>query len=179
MVSDLLPAEILTIIDAISTAVLAVITYFYAKETGLIRKTAQHPNFSLQPTLYTSESNDNNKTGKSSSALLTELNLINNGLPANDIRLDCSWVGKNSSESSSVSVRKFYIMSLSNNGNSILDGVPIQDIINEGQHLLVSLICKDTKGEVYSTRFDMDFQTINSESRKVAYEYLRNSKPKQ
>ena len=38
MVSDLLPAEILTIIDAVSTAVLAVITYFYAKETGLIRK---------------------------------------------------------------------------------------------------------------------------------------------
>jgi hypothetical protein len=33
---DLLPTEILTIIDAIITAVLAVITYYYyAKETGL------------------------------------------------------------------------------------------------------------------------------------------------
>jgi hypothetical protein len=31
----LLPTEILTIIDAIITAVLAVITYYYAKETGL------------------------------------------------------------------------------------------------------------------------------------------------
>jgi len=29
MISDLLPAEILTIIDAVSTAVLAVITYYY------------------------------------------------------------------------------------------------------------------------------------------------------
>lgn len=178
MINDLLPAEILTIIDAVSTAVLAVITYFYAKETGLIRKTAQHPNFSLQPTLYTSESNSNN-TDQASSAFLTKLNLINNGLPANDIRLDCSWVGKNSPQSTPVNIRKFYIMSLSNNGNSILNGVPIQDIINEGQHLLVSLTCKDTKGEVYSTRFDMDFQTINSESRKVAYEYLRNFNPKE
>jgi hypothetical protein len=179
MVSDLLPAEILTIIDAISTAVLAVITYFYAKETGLIRKTAQHPNFSLQPTLYTSESDGINRTDKSSSAMLTRLNLINNGLPANDIRLDCSWVENKSSKGSSVSVRKFYIMSLSNNGNSILNGVPIQDIINDGQHLIVSLTCKDTKGELYSTSFDMDFQTINSESRNVAYEYLRDFKPKE
>jgi hypothetical protein len=178
MINDLLPAEILTIIDAVSTAVLAVITYFYAKETGLIRKTAQHPNFSLQPTLYTSESNNNN-TDQASSAFLTKLNLINNGLPANDIRLDCSWVGKNSPQSTPVNIKKFYIMSLSNNGNSILNGVPIQDIINEGQHLLVSLTCKDTKGELYSTSFDMDFQTINSESRKVAYEYLRNFNPKE
>ena len=111
--------------------------------------------------------------------MLIKVNLINNGLPANDIRLDCSWVESKSSKGSSVSVRKFYIMSLSNNGNSILNGVPIQDIINDGQHLLVSLTCKDTKGELYSTSFDMDFQTINSESRNVAYEYLRDFKPKE
>ena len=56
VLSDLLPSEILTIIDAIrAPLVLAVITYYYAEETGLIRKRGQHPSFSLQPTLYDSE----------------------------------------------------------------------------------------------------------------------------
>jgi hypothetical protein len=84
VLSDLLPAEILTIIDAISTAVLAVITYYYAKETGLIRKRGQHPSFSLEPALYrTSNSNSAPEAYK--------LSLTNNGLPATDIRVDCSW----------------------------------------------------------------------------------------
>jgi hypothetical protein len=45
MISDLSTAEIPAIIDAVSssTAVLAVITYYYAKETGIIRKTGQNP----------------------------------------------------------------------------------------------------------------------------------------
>ena len=74
VLSDLLPSEILTIIDAISTAVLAVITYYYAKETGLIRKRGQHPSFSLQPTLY--DSDESNRI-----SVMHSLQLTNNGLP--------------------------------------------------------------------------------------------------
>jgi hypothetical protein len=54
----LLPTEILTIIDAIITAVLAVITYYYAKEIGLFRNTGQNPpKFSLESRIYAFENN--------------------------------------------------------------------------------------------------------------------------
>ena len=74
VLSDLIPSEILTIIDAISIPVLAVITYYYAKETGLIRKRGQHPSFSLQPTLYDSDESN-------SISAMHSLQLTNNGLP--------------------------------------------------------------------------------------------------
>jgi hypothetical protein len=72
----LLPTEILTIIDAIITAVLAVITYYYAKETGLFRNTGQNPpKFSLESGIYAFENNSNNISIRSSSSLLfTKIN---------------------------------------------------------------------------------------------------------
>src|SRR6188472_3282331 len=159
VLSDLLPSEILTIIDAISTAVLAVITYYYAKETGLIRKRGQHPSFSLEPALYrTGNSNNTSEAYK--------LSLTNNGLPATDIRVDCSW-GRQQHSSNNLldTTKKFYIMSLSNGGNAILDDIPIENIANNGERLLVDLTCKDTRGEEYVNKFDIDFQAIISENR--------------
>ena len=38
-------------------------------------------------------------------------------------------------------------MSLSNEGNAILDGVPIADIVKNGECLILTLICKDARGE--------------------------------
>jgi hypothetical protein len=76
MISDLLPAEILTVIDAVSTAVLAIITYFYAKETGLIRKSAQHSSFSLEPTIYgfkTGSDNSNKAKDNNNSQIKREV----------------------------------------------------------------------------------------------------------
>ena len=181
MVSDLLPVEILTIIDAISTAVLAVITYFYAKETGLIRKSAQHPSFSLEPTIYTfstskSDSNNDNDDNNNNSDPYRKLSLINNGLPANDIRVDCWWgEGDNAAYEGTFKNKKFYVMSLHTQGNAILDGVPIAHIVNNEQHLLVNLVCKDSRGETYTTKFDIDFRKIGREDRKVAYQYEDNS----
>jgi hypothetical protein len=166
MVSELLPAEILTIIDAISTAVLAIITYYYAKETRLIRKTAQHPSFSLESTLH---SLDNN--GDSSSSY--KLSLTNNGLPANDIRVDCSWGTRNhplTTNDHCLVTKKFYIMSLSAGSRTILDDVAIVDIVNRGEYLVVSVTCKDGRGEIYNTKLDIDFQSISSENRKIAYQ---------
>jgi hypothetical protein len=163
VLSDLLPSEILTIIDAISTAILAVITYYYAKETGLIRKRGQHPSFSLQPTLYDSDESN-------SISAMHSLQLTNNGLPANDIRIDCSWGRKNSLDKI-FTTKKFYVMSLSNEGNAILDGVPIADIVKNGECLILTLICKDARGEEYTNKFDIDFQAIISENRNVAYQY--------
>ena len=40
-------------------------------------------------------------------------------------------------------------MSLSNEGNAILDGVPIADIVKNGECLILNLICKDARGEEY------------------------------
>ena len=167
VLSDLLPAEILTIIDAISTAVLAVITYYYAKETGLIRKRGQHPSFSLEPALY--------RTSNSNSTLEAyKLSLTNNGLPATDIRVDCSWGRQHPSNNLLDTTKKFYIMSLSNGGNAILDDIPIENIANNGERLLVDLTCKDARGEEYVNKFDIDFQAIISEIRNVAYQYNAN-----
>jgi hypothetical protein len=88
MISDLSPAEILTIIDAVSTAVLEVITYYYAKETGIIRKTGQNPSFCLESRVYIREENSaNNISIRSISLHSHKLILINNVLPANDIYL--------------------------------------------------------------------------------------------
>jgi hypothetical protein len=164
VLSDLLPAEILTIIDAISTAVLAVITYYYAKETGLIRKRGQHPSFSLEPALY--RTGNSNRTSEA-----YKLSLTNNGLPATDIRVDCSWGRQHSSNNLLDTTKKFYIMALSNGGNAILDDIPIEKIANNGERLLVDLTCKDARGEEYVNRFDIDFQAIISENRNVAYQY--------
>jgi hypothetical protein len=56
-------------------------------------------------------------------------------------------------------------MSLSNEGNAILDGVPIADIVKNGECLILTLICKVARGEEYSNKFDIDFQAIISENR--------------
>ena len=83
MISDLSPAEIPTIIDAVSssTAVLAVITYYYAKETGIIRKTGQNPSFWLESRVYIREENSaNNISIRSISLHSHKLILINNVL---------------------------------------------------------------------------------------------------
>ena len=174
MIFELLPAEILTIIDAISTAVLAIITYYYAKETRLIRKTAQHPSFSLESTLHTLDTN-----GESASSY--KLSFVNNGLPANDIRVDCSWGRGNhhlTTNDHSFVTKKFYIMSLSAGSRTILDDIAIEDIVNRGEYLLISVTCKDGRGEIYNTKLDIDFQSISSENRKIAYQnnQLKNEK---
>ena len=166
MISELLPAEILTIIDAISTAVLAIITYYYAKETRLIRKTAQHPSFSLESILHTLDTNRDSVSSY-------KLSLVNNGLPANDIRVDCSWGRRNhplTSNDYSFTTKKFYIMSLSAGSRTILDEVAIVDIVNRGEYLLVSVTCRDGRGEIYNTKLEIDFQSISSENRKIAYQ---------
>jgi hypothetical protein len=65
-------------------------------------------------------------------------------------------------------------MSLSNGGNAILDDIPIENIANNGERLLVHLTCKDARGEEYVNKFDIDFQAIISENRNVAYQYNAN-----
>jgi hypothetical protein len=84
MISDLSTAEIPTIIGAVSssTAVLAVITYYYAKETGIIRKTGQNPSYCLESS---EENSANNISIRSMSLHSHKLILISNVLPANDI----------------------------------------------------------------------------------------------
>ena len=161
MISDLSPAEILTIIDAVSTAVLAVITYYYAKEIGIIRKTGQNPSFCLESRVYIREENSaNNISIRSISLHSHNLILINNVLPANDIQVDCSWGNKNSEAKNSFTsgsyIKKFYVMSLSTEVSAILDDVSIADIVNKGDSLLLTLTCKDARGETYPTKFDID-----------------------
>jgi hypothetical protein len=82
--------------------------------------------------------------------------LINNVLPANDIQVDCSWGNKNSEAKNSFTsgsyIKKFYVMSLSTEVSAILDDVSIADIVNKGDSLLLTLTCKDAKGEDVSNQ---------------------------
>jgi hypothetical protein len=73
--------------------------------------------------------------------------------------------------------KKFYVISLHTRDNAILDGVPIADTVNNEQHMLVNLTCKDARGEKYSIKFDIDFRRIGSENRNIAYQYEYNTVP--
>jgi hypothetical protein len=95
----------------------------------------------------------------------TRICLIKDGLPANDIRVDGS------------KVKKFYFMSLHTRGNAILDGITIEDIVNNGECLLVNLTCRDARGELYTTKFDIDFRRIGSENIDITYQYDDHSLP--
>jgi hypothetical protein len=103
-------------------------------EAALIRKTAQNPSFSLEPTLYT--------IGGTFHYLL----LINTGQNATNINVDCLW-----NEES-----KFFILSLSNQGRAVLTDVPIAKIVEEGK-LSIVIICKYANNKNFSTRFNLDF----------------------
>jgi hypothetical protein len=91
--------------------------------------------------------------------------------------LDCSWRKEIGSSQEGFKVKKFYVMSLHTRGNAILDGIPTEDIVNNGEHLLVNLTCRDARGELYTTKFDIDFHRISSENRNIAYQYDDNLLP--
>jgi hypothetical protein len=92
---------------AIATVALAIITYFYMRETRLIRVIGQKPNFSLEP--YGSN--------------LVGLYIINSGQHASDIFIDCTG-GKFS--------QKFHILSLGRDTRALLYNVPIAELIDRG-----------------------------------------------
>jgi hypothetical protein len=60
---------------------------------------------------------------------------------------------------------------------TLLTGILIEDIVNNGEHLLVNLTCIDARGELYATKFDIDFRGIGSENRNIPYQYDYNSVP--
>lgn len=140
------------LITAVSSAVLAIVTYVYLNETKLIREATHHPSFVLAPTLYT--------IGGQFHRLL----LVNNGQVASDIRVDCSWGG---------STKEFYILSLGNQGRANLD-IPIADIVSSGHELSVAIGCLDARGEEYKTQLRIPFDELKTENRATIYQYDPN-----
>jgi hypothetical protein len=59
------------------------------------------------------------------------LDLVNKGQTATEIRVDCKWDG---------SVKKFYIVSLNTGGRARLEGISIQDIVQQGRKFSISYL---------------------------------------
>jgi hypothetical protein len=143
------------IIVGIPTTILTIITYFYMTETRKIRKGSQEPNFSIAPTTFV--------LGGTFYRLL----LLNSGQTAKSIYVDCSW--KKSTANTTTS-KNFYIISLSSTSRSILDEVPIAEIIQNKDMLTIKIKCKDSKNEDFEDKLIIDFDELTKENRVIAFQ---------
>jgi hypothetical protein len=139
-----------TIAVAIATVVLAVITYFYMRETRLMRKSAEKPSFSLEPTLYVI------------GGQFYFLHLVNTGHTGSEIHVNCSWEDK---------TKKFFILSLGTNGRAFLHDIPIAEIVEKKLKISVNIRCKDSRNNPYKQDLEIDFKTYLDTDTKVAYQF--------
>jgi hypothetical protein len=142
-----------TIVLAAVTGVLVLITYFYLRETKLIRLAGQLPSFAIEPADW-----------ESSGA--ADLNLVNHGQTASNIFARCDWTKSFDLGGSS---RTFFIMSLAKDGFAGLD-VPYPVIIEEGLILKIQIECKDAAGNNYHTTILNDYAKIKGSSTTMAYQ---------
>jgi len=144
-----------TITVAVATAVLAGITYFYMRETRLMRTSAERPIFSLEPTLYVI------------GGRFYFLHLVNTGNTGNEIYINCSWKD---------GIKRFFVLSLGAGGRAFLNDIPIADIVEKKMKLSIVINCKDSRNNPYSQTLDIDFENYLDNDRKLAYQfdYLAN-----
>ncbi len=158
MNSDINTANLVyaTIALSITTAVLAVLTGFYWKETRLQRKISQTPSFTLEPFLYSLGGN------------FDWIYLVNTGQTAKNVEVDVSW-GKNVREY--VNYKKYFILSLGKDGRSHLDSIPIEEIIKEKKTLIVKIKCKDAKNDNFNETLHFDFADVSMDDRQLGYQF--------
>jgi hypothetical protein len=144
-----------TALTAAGTIVLAKITKDYVHETRLIRQGSQQPGFSLEPSLY------------SLGGTFHQLHLVNNGATATQIRVDCKWEKIRGEGGSG---KSFYIVSLSRGSFAQLHGVPIAEIVRNGELITAKISCTDSRNEPYEVVTQIDFGLISKEGREIAYQ---------
>jgi hypothetical protein len=149
-ISQLDAVSIATIVVAIATGVLAAITFFYMRETRLMRMSAEKPSFSLEPTLY------------AIGGRFYFLNLVNTGHTGSEIYVNCSWLDK---------AKKFFILSLGSNGRAFLHDIPIAEIVENRLKLSLTIECKDSRNNRYTQNLDIDFKAYLDNDTKVAYQF--------
>ena len=143
--------DVATIVVAVSTATLSIITFVYMWETRRIRIGSELPSFSLEPSTYILGGG------------FLGMDLVNTGQTATDIRLDCSWEDMS---------KKLYVVSLGTRGHAPLHDIPIPAILQNGAKLSVNISCKDVRGHPYKApKMEMDFGVVKSENRQVTYQY--------
>jgi hypothetical protein len=142
--------DLATIVVAISTVVLAVITGIYMWETRRIRLAGQQPSFSLETTSLTLGEDP------------LHMHIVNTGESATELRIDCSWSNQK---------KKLYAASLGKRGRLPLKGVPIPTISQAQDNLTVKINCKDSRGGKFDSEIKMDFAISKAEEREVAYQY--------
>ena len=129
------------------------------RETRLIRLSAQRPSFSFEPTTY------------ALGGTFYQINLVNYGQVANNIHVECTWEETKDTETT-IKMKKFFVMSLSNQGRATLHDIPIAEIVDKGQKLTLKIKCKDARGEDFEPApLEINFQEINKEDETVAYEF--------
>jgi len=151
---------IATIVLAGLTGVLALITWQYMKETRLMRKISQSPSFSLVPSMY------------ALGGTFQEISIVNTGAIGKNIEIDCSW--KKNGETTE-NLKRFYVLSLSQNGRVPLYQVPISEIISEHQFLSIKIKCEDARGEEYTEKLEKDFSTLTANGREIGFQFDSNA----
>jgi len=156
------PNFLLATVLAIATSALAIITFFYMRETKKMRiatenilKGGQKPIFAIEPVLY-------DETGD-----FHAINLVNHGQTATDILAICYWLD---SESGSGSGDRFYILSLSKDGRAILN-IPALKIIEQKKYLKIEITCKNSQGDQFATTLIHAFDKLKDSNTKIAYQY--------
>lgn len=138
-----------TVIVGLATLALAIITAKYVQETRLIRIAGQSPSFSLEPNLYVL------------GGQFLFLDLVNTGQAASRISLDCSWPNGS---------KKFYILSLGNQGRTFLNDIPIAGIVHSRWKLTIDISCFDARNKPYTTKLEPDFGKDKDADTVVSYQ---------
>lgn len=139
-------------ITFISIVALSIITFYYLRETRLIRKVSETsllPSFSFIPDSW------------SMSGGFNSLNIINTGGIAREISLDF----KTTIESEQKD-HKFYIVSLNQNA---LSNIPRYDI-SQINKLKVEISCKDINNKAFKETLSIDFEEIKKQNQEIIYQ---------
>lgn len=147
---------IATIVLAIVTSILALLTGLYWNETRLTRKIAQTPSFTLEPFLY------------SIGGSFNWIYLVNTGQTAKNIEVDVLWRKNDTTQSDS---KKYFILSLGKDGRSNLHDVPIQEIIENKNILNVKIKCKDAKNDDFEETLQFNFSEIIKNDRQLGFQF--------
>jgi len=170
-----------TIAATVSTGILALITFFYFRETRKIRRLGHQPSFSLEPHTWT--------LGGTAHVL----NLVNSGEAASNIDIDCFWeqtvevkpdtepTKPDTEPTKPVPIKietkresrtkKFFVMSLGTNGRARLDGIPIGHFMNNGGELTIKIQCNDSIQEPFEIELTFDFDSVKKNDRTLAFQY--------
>jgi len=150
---------IATIVLAIVTGVLSLITYLYMKETRLMRKLSQSPSFSLEPSMYVL------------GGTFFQLNIVNTGAIGKNIEIDCMW--KKNGETTE-NRKRIYVLSLSPHGRVPLYNIPIAEIVKD-QFLSITIKCEDSRGEEYTEILEKDFSKVTTNGREIGFQFDSNN----